>query len=165
MFSGGPQFNVAILDNQDFFEGILAPLSMTTLDLYYQERYSRTLLFNLFISKIVIKQEGRVLEIPNYAARDKDVDRFQAAIDYVLNLGLATESTKRVTSYGEPLEPSEVSDASAISRVAYAGLEVKEIGWCDLSVVSVNWWKSNWHQPSTSEQLTMQLLMPPPFVN
>src|SRR6202022_4718802 len=32
-------------------------------------------------------------------------------------------------------------------------------------VVSVNWWKSNWHQPSTSEQLTMQLLTPPPFVN
>ena len=22
-----------------------------------------------------------------------------------------------------------------------------------LSVVSVNWWKSSWHQPSTSEQL------------
>ena len=22
------------------------------------------------------------------------------------------------------------------------------------AVVSVNWWKSNWHQPSTSEQLT-----------
>src|SRR3984893_44316 len=33
------------------------------------------------------------------------------------------------------------------------------------AVVSVNWWKSNWHQPSTSEQLTMQLLTPPPCVN
>ena len=33
------------------------------------------------------------------------------------------------------------------------------------TMVSVNWWKSNRHQPSTSEQLTMQLLTPPPFVN
>jgi hypothetical protein len=33
------------------------------------------------------------------------------------------------------------------------------------SVVSVNGGKENWHQPSTSEQLTMQLLTPPPFVN
>ena len=32
-------------------------------------------------------------------------------------------------------------------------------------VVSVNWWKSSWHQPSTSEQLTIQLLTPPPFVD
>jgi HEPN domain-containing protein len=32
-------------------------------------------------------------------------------------------------------------------------------------VVSVNWWKSSWHQPSTSEQLTESLLTPPPFVN
>jgi hypothetical protein len=28
-------------------------------------------------------------------------------------------------------------------------------------VVSVNWWKSSWHQPSTSEQLTESLLTPP----
>jgi hypothetical protein len=32
-------------------------------------------------------------------------------------------------------------------------------------VVSVNWWKSSWHQPSTSEQLPESLLTPPPFVN
>jgi hydrogenase small subunit len=32
-------------------------------------------------------------------------------------------------------------------------------------VVSANWWKSSWHQPSTSEQLTESLLTPPPFVN
>ncbi len=31
-------------------------------------------------------------------------------------------------------------------------------------VVSVNWWKSSWHQPSTSEQLTESLFTPPPFV-
>src|ERR1700732_983382 len=32
-------------------------------------------------------------------------------------------------------------------------------------VASVNWWISDWPQPPTSEQLTMQLLTPPPFVN
>jgi hypothetical protein len=49
--------------------------------------------------------------------------------------------------------------ASSLSvSVPFLRLEVKR-------VVSVNWWKSNWHKPSTSEQLTMQLLTPPPFVN
>ena len=49
-------------------------------------------------------------------------------------------------------------------RKKYVSLNLVHSYWASW-VVSVNWWKSNWHQPSTSEQLTMQLLTPPPFVN
>jgi hypothetical protein len=58
-----------------------------------------------------------------------------------------------------------------VKSPAGSGLINLVVERCDVSivaaivVVSVNWWKSNWHQPSTSEQLTRQLLMPPPFVN
>jgi hypothetical protein len=38
-------------------------------------------------------------------------------------------------------------------------------GSASTEVVSVNWWKSSWHRQSTSEQLSMQLLTPPSFVD
>jgi hypothetical protein len=132
-FSGGPTFAVGVLDTQDFFEGILSPIPLDTLDLYYQERYSATMLFNLFIEKIVIKQGNNVLEIPNNVGRDVDVDGFQATIDYLLNLGLSTQSKSHPTLFGPLLSRDEAADLADLSRAATAGLEVKQVQWCDMT--------------------------------
>jgi hypothetical protein len=138
-FSGGPTFAVGVLDTQDFFEGILNPIPLDTLDLYYQERYSSTMLFNLFIAQIVIKQtdpvtgQMKILEISNNVGRDLDVDRFQTVIDYLLNLGLNTDSKPRVTTFGKLLNPDEAGDLTDLSRAATAGLDVKEVQRCDLT--------------------------------
>jgi len=132
-FSGGPTFAVGVLDTQDFFEGILSPIPLDTLDLYYQERYSATMLFNLFVEKIVITQGDNVLEIPNNVGRDVDVDRFQATIDYLLNLGLSTQSKSHATVFGPLLSRDEAADLADLSRAATAGLEVKPVQWCDMT--------------------------------
>jgi len=144
--SGGPTFTVGILDTQEFYQGILGPIKGSILDFYYHERYSRTLLFNLFVSEIVIRQpEGdetnnqktsppkKVLEIQNYPGRDADLDRFQFLIDYLLNLGLSTEPTEKSTSFGPLFSPTETSNVAAVSRAAEAGLNVQAVAWCDLT--------------------------------
>ena len=138
-FSGGPTFAVGILDTQDFYKGILNPIPLNILDLYYQERYSSTMLFNLFIQQIVIKQTDKItgqtniLEIPNNVGRDQDFDRFQTVLDYLLNLGLSTESKPKATAVGAVLTADEAADLKGLSRAATAGLDVKEVKWCDLA--------------------------------
>jgi hypothetical protein len=45
---------------------------------------------------------------------------------------------------------------SLVKTLAAAGVKrIYGIVGDSLKVVSVNWWKSSWHQPSTSEQLTI----------
>lgn len=130
-FSGGPTFAVAILDTQDFYEGIMSPIPLDTLDLYYEQRYSATMLFNLFVAQIVIKQTDKqghtnILEIPNNVGRDQDFDRFQVVIDYLLNLGLSTESKSKVTTVGAVLTADEAEELTDLSRAATAGLDVNK---------------------------------------
>ena len=45
------------------------------------------------------------------------------------------------------------------------GIFAKSMSSLEREVVSVNWWKSSWHQLSASEQLTILLPTLPPFAD
>jgi hypothetical protein len=163
MFSGGPTFAVGVLDTQDFFGGILNPIPLDTLDMYYQERYSSTMLFNLLIAQIVIKQtdsvtgQMKVLEIPNNVGRDSDVDRFQTIIDYLLNMGLNTDSKPSVTTFGKLLTPDQAGNLADLSRAATAGLDVKEVPRCDLTDAQLRTVLSKYGGPAEIETQLHQI--------
>jgi hypothetical protein len=134
-----PQFTMGVIDTQEFYNGILKPVDSATIDLYYRRRYSPTLLFNLFIREIAVKQrlnpaepENVLLIKNNAAAENTDLERFQGFVEYLLNLGLATGS-KKPTALGAPLLPEEAQDLAQLARAATAGLEVKTSSWCDLT--------------------------------
>jgi len=55
--SGGPQFQIAPLETNEFFAGILQPISAQLIDLYVHGEFPHDLLFNLFIEKIVMRRE------------------------------------------------------------------------------------------------------------
>ncbi len=137
--SGGPTFSVAILDTQEFFQGILKPIPLQIVDFYVQERYPRPMLFNMLIDRIVIRQEdpatGRstVLVLPNYAGNDSELDGFRFVMNYLLDLGLSTQARDKATSYGPALTAAEASHLDMIAGAAAAGLQVKAVTWCDLT--------------------------------
>jgi hypothetical protein len=137
--SGGPTFTVAILDTQEFFQGILKPIPLQVVDFYVQARYPRPMLFNMLIDRIVIKQEdpasGRstVLVLPNYAASDRELDGFHFVMNYLLNLGLSTQARDKAVSYGPALTAAEVGHLDMITGATAAGLEVKAASWCELT--------------------------------
>jgi hypothetical protein len=54
--SGGPTFQIPVLDTQEFYQGLLKPVPTQLWDLYIQNSYPADLLFNLFIGKIVIRK-------------------------------------------------------------------------------------------------------------
>lgn len=132
-FSGGPTFAVNVLDTQEFFQGIMKPIEQTTVDFYNQELYSRTALFNLLISRIVIRQGQKVLELDNYVGDDYDLDRFQLVLDYLIDAGLTTQIREKKTPFGAFLTPEEARDVGAAARAATAKLDLDEIAWCDLA--------------------------------
>ncbi len=131
--SGGPTFAVSVLDSQEFYQGIMKPIPMPTIDFYVQQRYPRSLLFNLFLSSIVIRQEGTSVDIANYPGTNDDLDRFQLAVDYLINLGLTTETVKSSASgFGPVRTAKEVLSLADVARAAAAGLDVETVGWCSL---------------------------------
>jgi len=134
--SMSPTMTVPVLDTQEFFQGILKPIELKTLDPFFREQYARTLLFNLFVRAITFRQEmgvgkpKRSLVIANYPGDDNQIDAFQLVVEHLLNLGLATEpdKTPEVMAIFTPLE---LEDLVRVSGAA-AGLEIKETSWCDL---------------------------------
>jgi hypothetical protein len=100
--SGGPQFVVPVLDTQDFYRGILTPISGQLIDLYLHSGYPPQLLFNLVIKKIVITKDDPACPRPshwsecelvfdNLVSDDIQVDSFQLLVGYLSSLGLSTE--------------------------------------------------------------------------
>jgi hypothetical protein len=106
--SGGPAFTVPVLDTQEFYQGILTAIPGQIWDLYIQAGYPPDLLFNLFIEKVVMQRSGpdcpsghAVAEcefvFSNNVTEDIQIDLFQALGDYLLALGLTTETTNAPT--------------------------------------------------------------------
>lgn len=119
-FSGGPAFSVPVLDTQEFYDGILKPISGQLYDLYLQAGYPRDLLFNLFVQKITMTraddgypdprlaarypnrytcaenshQPGCEFTFENYAGTNLELALFQALGDYLLALGFSTEAAR-----------------------------------------------------------------------
>lgn len=99
--SGGPQFQVAPLETNEFYAGILQPISAQLVDLYMHSEFPRDLLFNLFIEKIVMRRTDGICLIShlweceivfqNYPGTDIQLELFQALVGYLINLGLSTE--------------------------------------------------------------------------
>jgi len=113
--SGGPNFQVATLETNEFFEGLVQPIPSQLVDLYFHSEYPHDLLLNLFIEKIVMRRtdpgcplrnhEPRCeITLQNYPGTDLQVELFQAVVGYLIDLGLSTEQI--------PAAPKKVSGST-----------------------------------------------------
>ena len=141
--SGGPTFIVPVLDTQEFYEGILAPISLQVFDYYLQQGLPADVLFDLFVAKIVITQgrgsDCRETSFNNSVNDDVEFEQFQAILDMLLAAGLSTEHIETTASFGAPipeksLQPKDAADdgkqvaalIEAYSKAADAGFKMKK---------------------------------------
>ncbi len=138
--SGGPTFIVPVLDTQEFYEGILNPISLQIFDYYLQQGIPPEVLFDLFVSKIVITQRTdsgcSETTFSNSVADDVEFDQFQAIVDLLFAAGLSTEHVETTSRIGAPipaaaLEPTGNIDSDKMAKLieayasaATAGLKV-----------------------------------------
>ncbi len=101
--SGGPTFTVPVLDTQEFYSGVMSPVSSDLFDFYIHEEFFREEIFRLFIETIAISKHDEgcsgarshtldcELVFVNNPGADIDFDLFQSLVDYLLEFGLTTE--------------------------------------------------------------------------
>jgi hypothetical protein len=138
--SGGPTFNVGVLDTQEFYNGMLRALEPATFDRFFQEGYSKELILNLFVEKIVIRQiestYTNIIEFKNDVST-KDIstmdkfNEFQLLVEHLLSLGLTTEANEN--DVGPLISPEEAKNIKALAKAQTAKLELKQVDWCDIT--------------------------------
>lgn len=134
--SGGPTAASAVINTQEFYQGILKPIPTSTIDLLVQRGISRDLLFNLLISNIIISRQSdpaKAIEFRNYPGDSTDLAAFQRVMEALVDEGLTTSVGKgEAADFGPPLTPQEIVGTDIVSRSAAAGLKVSQTAFCDL---------------------------------
>jgi len=130
--SGGPTFTVPVLDTQEFYQGILTPVPLQVIDFYLQEGLPPELIFNLFVSKVVVTRidDGSCTQFTfeNTVASDLRFGQFEALADYLISSGLSAERISKATSYGPALHPASKASAGDLAKTMEAYAKAAEAG-------------------------------------
>lgn len=125
--SGGPTFTVANQVDKEFYEGILTPISLQTVDSLFKAGYPRQLLLTLFVSQISLSSgSGESRLIRNSAVSGPE--RFQEVLDSLLNEGLSTESVGSSDKIGPILTAAQASNLDGITKLQAQGLSLTPVG-------------------------------------
>ncbi|HKD22714.1 MAG TPA: hypothetical protein VKB71_11915 [Rhizomicrobium sp.] len=134
--SAGPTVVVGVIDTQDFYKGLLTPIPPKLVDLYVQRGLPKMLLFDLFFSRIIVRQDGKVVATFSNAVGDRaEFEAFQTYLyGLVQTAKLTTESIDKPQVFGPLLSPMEFLDQPGYAaKLAAAGLDVREVSWCSIS--------------------------------
>ena len=86
--SGGPSFAVAVLDTQEFYQGITQPIKPQIIDYLLGEGYPKSLIFYLLTNEIdLVPENGQSLKLRNYVADDAEFGQFQKTMDLLIRWG------------------------------------------------------------------------------
>jgi hypothetical protein len=115
--SGGPQFTVTNLNNQEFYQGLQSSLEPQIIANYKAQGVPLKLLLTLFISDIQIedKKTKRTIVIHNSAETQSAYNGFITAIDRLVASGLTLEQAKSADSFGPALTSQQASDPKLLA--------------------------------------------------
>jgi hypothetical protein len=117
LFSGGPNFNVSILNTQEFYKGILTPVPLSLVTLYVREGIPRETLFTLLFSDIAYGRPTAMTHRYNNIGNDRHFQNFQTLLRTLIRHGLDVESIEEVSPIGAPLDEKEVRSVQSLSKI------------------------------------------------
>lgn len=120
-FSNSPSFDVGVLDTKEFTRGIMTPVSIETVDYYWQEGWPKEMLLFLFVDKV--ETDGGKKILTNYPGQ---TDEFREFETWVKNTSSCTISAKEKPAFGPPIKIDEI-DVSKILDVQKAGYLLEKI--------------------------------------
>ena len=141
--SGGPAVATAPVVTQDFYEGILAPVADSTIDLFVQRGISRDMLFNLFFQRIEISTADDVddnsfdVVLQNHVSNPEQLHRFQRAVEVLVEAGFTTKKGDGDPSTEGPVFlPTELIGNDLVTKAAAAGVHARSVNWCDAGLAA-----------------------------
>jgi len=124
--SGTQSFSVVNLDTQAFYEGILAPIPLTSIDYYMEADYPKALLLTLFVSHIELKPQGIVGHDHGfYNSYYGDYGRFEAVLQAAIDLGLTTEAVNGSKDVGPPMTAAQLPEVKDLATIIGTGVSLK----------------------------------------
>ena len=124
--SGGPTFAVGTLNTKEFYEGILAPIPMSTIDYYASQGFPLQLLLSLLIAEIDTGQPEHPTRIYGQADTQDNWNNFREFLSTLLAHGLASETVPSVKAIGPPLTSEEARDPRRIAELKAQKLDLVE---------------------------------------
>lgn len=122
--SSGNNFSLSILDNKEFWLGMLTPLSFDTLNFFIRQGMPREVLFNLYMAKLEITRgKERTLSLINSPTATSFAE-FENNLRENVHYGLTTDAVIRALSLGPPLRIQDASNMKNLVQVAQAGLRL-----------------------------------------
>jgi hypothetical protein len=116
--SGTQSFTIDNLDTQDFYEGILAPIPLSSIDYYMESEYPKALVLTLFVSSIELKSiSGQAPDIVYENSLYGNYRKFEAVLQAAIDLGLTTEPVNATKAIGPPMTAAQLSDIKYLSTV------------------------------------------------
>lgn len=127
--SGGPSFIVPVLDTQEFYEGILNPISLQIFDYYLEQGFPPEVLFDLFVSKVVVTWAQNSQGSQPGAARDADcARRISNASNSASAEGVAAAKCVEITYINSVANDSDFDQFQAIVDLLFAeGLSTEHV--------------------------------------
>ena len=131
--SGTQSFTVANLDTQEFYEGLLSPVPLTTLDYYMESDYPKALVLTLFVDKIELMRmaDDSAAAAPAYTLTydnsymDGRYEPFRAMINTAIFAGLDTETVKQLRPIGPPMTTQQLHEVKDLSALISEGVILK----------------------------------------
>lgn len=118
--SGGPQFNVANLNNKEFYQGIQSPLEPQIIANYLNAGVPLKVLLMLYISKIDVDNpvENKRYTLRNSALNHNSYFVFLNAIEELVDQGLSMETISNDKGFGPDLSRREASQPVLLAGLA-----------------------------------------------
>lgn len=113
--SDTPNFTVAVLNTQEFYNGILRPIPPQLISYYVSQGFPRNVLFTLLISEIEKGNEPPLYNVPGY------YDHFVRELEELIDQGLTVQPVEEDILLGPPLSGKEVQ------RMDIAKLDAQQI--------------------------------------
>jgi hypothetical protein len=124
--SGTQTFSVTNLDTQQFYQGILAPIPLTSIAYYTEADYPKALLLTLFVSHIELKSESDPSHVIGYYnSVYGNYTKFEAVLQAAIDLGLTTEAVDATQTIGPPMTATQLQDLKYLTEVSSQNMALK----------------------------------------
>lgn len=125
--SSSPNFDVAVLDSQEFVNGIMEPVEAELFEYYRRQGWPLSILLYLMVRKFQFTDtKGNLAEITNYPLDDQKMRQFETIVEIIV----ASKAEIVVDSIFVPLDSSPDFDRGALQaadliQARAQGLDVK----------------------------------------
>ncbi len=119
--SGGPNFSIANLNSQEFYQGMQSSIDSQVIDTYVSSGVSLNLLLPLLISEIDLDEDNKVRILRNTGSTEESYEDFRRVIAELVYKGFYIETKPSSEDAGPSLTREEASDPRLLAALVQAG--------------------------------------------